>query len=167
MKLWSCWDGHFTQPHFFLGSCCGISRGRGGEYSDILVLYVGADHFWEFQNFKFQYFLGFSRKENESFWRGGGYEEFVDIFWRQLQNLLFWGSFLYMFFKTKVQNGNVFGGSQNFKSFFFLGGGGWGGMPDIPSFGGWGWTVDAGSKPTHEEKLRVAPINDTFSVLLF
>ena len=26
------------------------------------------------------------------------------------------------FFKTKVQNGNVFGGSQNFKFFFFGGG---------------------------------------------
>ena len=30
----------------FLGSCCGISRGEGGEDSDILELYVGADHFW-------------------------------------------------------------------------------------------------------------------------
>ena len=48
----------------FLGSCCGISRGKGGEVSGILVLYVGADHFGGFQNFKFQYFLGFSRKEN-------------------------------------------------------------------------------------------------------
>ena len=26
----------------------------------------------------------------------------------------------YVFFKTKVQNGNVFGGSQNFKFFFFF-----------------------------------------------
>ena len=49
LKLWSCKDGQFTQPHFFLGSCCGISRGRGGEYSDILVLYVGADHFGGFK----------------------------------------------------------------------------------------------------------------------
>ena len=70
---------------------------------------------------------------------GGGYEEIVDIFWGQLQIGLFWGSFLYVLglFKTKVQNGNVFGGSQNFKFFvfffffFFF----WGGgvvMPDIP-----------------------------------
>ena len=68
------------------------------------------------------------------------------------------------FFKTKVQNGNVFGGSQNFKVFFFFGGGGGeggAGMPDIPIFrvGGKQWM--------HEEKLRVAPINDTFSVLSF
>ena len=30
----------------FLGSCCGISRGKGGEVSGILVSYVGADPFW-------------------------------------------------------------------------------------------------------------------------
>ena len=75
MKLWSCKDGQFTQPHFFLGSCCGISRGRGGEYSDILVLYVGADHFGGVQSFKFQYLLEFSRKEHESFYGGRGNEE--------------------------------------------------------------------------------------------
>ena len=57
------------------------------------------------------------------------------------------------FFKTKVQNGNVFGGSL-----FFLGGGG---MPDIPVF-----RVE-GKQWMHEEKLREAPINDTFSVLSF
>ena len=78
------------------------------------------------------------------FWGGGGgYEEIVDIFWGQLQIGFFGGSFLYILglFKTKVQNGNVFGGSQNFKFFlfiylfifFFWGGGG--GMPDIPIFG--------------------------------
>ena len=44
--------------------------GGGEDYSDILVLYIGAGHFWGIQNFKFQYFLGFSRKENESFFRG-------------------------------------------------------------------------------------------------
>ena len=38
----------------FLGSRCGISRGEGGEDSDISVLYVGADHFLGVQNFKFQ-----------------------------------------------------------------------------------------------------------------
>ena len=100
MKLWTCWDGQFTQPHFFLGSCCGISRIGGEDYSDILVLYVGTGHFFfvggGVQNFKFQYFLGFSRKENESFLGGGGDEEIVDIFWGQLQVGLFWGSFLYI-----------------------------------------------------------------------
>ena len=48
----------------FLGSCCGISGGEVGEDSDILVLYIGVDYFWGVQNFKFQYFLGFSRNEN-------------------------------------------------------------------------------------------------------
>ena len=42
----------------------------------------------------------------------------------------FWGSFLYILvlFKTKVQNVNVLGGSQNFKCvlFFFVFGGGGG-----------------------------------------
>ena len=51
-----------------------------------------------------------------------------------------------------------------------------GSMPDIPDFfffffffflGGGGGTVDTGSKPAHEEKLRVAPIDDTHSVLSF
>ena len=40
-------------------------------------------------------------------------------------------------------------------------------MPDIPFFGGEGGTVDTGSMSTHEEKLRVVPINDTFSALSF
>ena len=50
-------------------------------------------------------------------------------------------------------------------------GGGGGGMPDIPLFflrgGGGGSTEDAGSKPWHEEKLRVAPMNDTYSLFSF
>ena len=94
--LWSCWDGQFTQPHFFLGSCCGISRGGGEDYSDILVLYVGAGHFWGVQNFKFQYFWGFHEKKMNLFFKGWGYEEIVDIFLGQLQIVLFWGSFLYI-----------------------------------------------------------------------
>ena len=71
---------------------------------------------------------------------GGGYEEIVDIFLGQLQIGLFWGSFLYILgvFKAKVHNGNVFGGSQNFKFFFSFFFGGWGvggvGMPYIPIF---------------------------------
>ena len=73
----------------------------------------------------------------------------------------FWAHFYTFkgFFKTKVQNGNVFGGSQISRCFFFFWGGG--GMPDVPIFrvGGKQWM--------HEEKLRVAPINDTFSVLSF
>ena len=61
--------GRSVHPNtLFLGSCCGISWGEGEEDSDNLVLYVGADHFFFWggggQNFKFQYLLGFSRKEN-------------------------------------------------------------------------------------------------------
>ena len=52
---------------------------------------------------------------------------------------------------------------------------GGGGLPDIPLFflrgggggGGGGSTEDAGSKPWHEEKLRVAPMNDTYSLFSF
>ena len=44
------------------------------------------------------------------------------------------------FFKAKVHNGNVFGGSQNFKVFFFFlgGGGGGAGVCLIFLFLGWG-----------------------------
>ena len=135
MKLWSCWDGHFTQPHFFLGSCCGISRGRGGEYSDILVLFVGADHFWEVQNFKFQYFLGFSRKENESFWRGGGLKNLL-ISFEGNYKICYFGGHLYTCFSKPRYRMGMFLGDHKISRVFFLGGGG--GMPDIPSFGGWG-----------------------------
>ena len=60
------------------------------------------------------------------FYLGGRYGEIVDIFWGQLQIGLFWGPFLYILglFKTKVQNVNVFGGSQNFKCVLFF----WGGV---------------------------------------
>ena len=56
--------------------------------------------------------------------------------------------------------GIFLGGHKISRCFFFFGGGG-AGMPDIPIFrvGGKQWM--------HEEKLRVAPINDTFSVLSF
>ena len=55
--------------------------------------------------------------------------------------------------------GIFLGGHKISRCFFFFGGGA--GMPDIPIFrvGGKQWM--------HEEKLRVAPINDTFSVLSF
>ena len=37
-----------NQTKKILVSCCDVSRGGGGggEYSDILVIYVGSDHFW-------------------------------------------------------------------------------------------------------------------------
>ena len=70
------------------------------------------------------------------------------------------GSFLYILglFKVKYKMRILFGAAK-FQIFL--------GMPDIPDFflffyffgggGGWGWglTVNAGSKPMYEEKLRV------------
>ena len=166
MKLWSCWDGQFTQPHFFLGTCCGISLSGGEDYTDILVLYVGAGHFWGFKTLNFNTFWGFTKRKL-IFFRGGGggggYEEIVDIFWGQLQIGLFLGSFLYILrlsLRPRYRMG-MFLGITKFQGFFFLGGGG-GRVCLIFLFiwvGGKQWM--------HEEKLRVAPINDTFSVLSF
>ena len=112
--------------------------GWSEDYSDILVLYVGAGHFWGVQNFKFQYFLWFSRKENESF-LGGGYEEIVDIFWGQLQIGLFWGSFLYilgLFLRPRYIMGMFLGDHKISRFSFFLGGGA--GVCLIFLFLGWG-----------------------------
>ena len=50
----------------------GTSPGGGGGYSDIF-LHTWARPFWGVQNFEFQYFLGFQKKNM-------GYEDFVDIF---------------------------------------------------------------------------------------
>ena len=66
----------------FLGSRCGISRGEGGEDSDISVLYVGADHFWGVKTLNFNTFLGFHEKKINLFffffffW-GGGMEKLL------------------------------------------------------------------------------------------
>ena len=87
--------------------------------------------FGGFKTLNFNSFWGFHEKKINLFYWVGGYGEIVDIFWGQLQIGLFWGSFMYILglFKTKVQNVNVFGGSQNFKCvlgffLFFCGGGG-------------------------------------------
>ena len=43
------------------------------------------------------------------------------FYWGHFNIGLFWGSFLYilgLFLKVKVQNGNIFLGSQNFKYLF-------------------------------------------------
>ena len=93
------------------------------------------------------FFWGGGALRNRTFFLGGGGGGGV--------------SFLYIIgrFKVKIQNWNIFG--ANFQIFL--------GIPDIPLFlliffidffwgvGGWGKTVDAGSKPMYEEKLRVPP----------
>ena len=118
-----------NQTKKILVSCCDISRGGGGEYSDILVIYVGSDHFWGFKTLNFNTFWGFHKKKN-IFGGGGGYEEIVDIFLGPLQIGLFWGSFLYIlgFFKDQGTEWEYFWGITKFQ----VGGGG--GMPDIPLF---------------------------------
>ena len=61
--------------------------------------------------------------------KGGGYEEIVDIFLGQLQIGLFWGSFLYIlgvFLRPRYIMG-MFLGDHKISSFFFLFfWGGWG-----------------------------------------
>ena len=49
----------------FLGSCCGISRGEGGEDSDILVLHAGAENSCGggFKTLNFNTFWGFHEKK--------------------------------------------------------------------------------------------------------
>ena len=64
----------------------------GGEYSDILALYVGADHFWGVQCL-----LGFSRKENESFFWGGGGMKKLLIYFGGNYKLGFLGGHFYTF----------------------------------------------------------------------
>ena len=47
----------------------------GGEYSDILVIYVGSDHFLGFKTLNFNTFWGFHKKKNIfGGGGGGGYE---------------------------------------------------------------------------------------------
>ena len=68
----------------------------------------------------------------------GGYEEIV-IYFGAIRNWAILGVIsihFRAFLRPRYPNGNVFGGSQNFKVFL---GGGWGrgggvGMPDIPIF---------------------------------
>ena len=127
-----------NQTKKILVSCCDISRGGGGEYSDILVIYVGSDHFFGFKTLNFNTFWGFHKKKN-IFGGGGGYEEIVDIFLGPLQIGLFWGSFLFLyilgFFKDQGTEWEYFWGITKFQVwgvcliflYFFCGGGGGGG----------------------------------------
>ena len=100
---------------------------------------------------------------------GGRYKEIVDIFWGHLQIWLFWGSFLYivgLFLRPRYRMGMFLGDHKISRFFFFFWGGG-GGV-----WGAWVCLMFlffrvGGKQWVHEEKLRVAPINDTFSVLSF
>ena len=101
-----------NQTKKILVSCCDISRGGGGGgYSDILVIYVGSDHFLGFKTLNFNTFLGFHKKK-EYFWRGrggggGGMKKLLISF-----SGLFWGSFLYIlgFFKDRGTEWEYFWG---------------------------------------------------------
>ena len=57
------------------------------------------------------YIFGFYQKNEKN-----GYEETVDISGGHYKIRLFWG-FISIHFKVKVQNGNIFWGSQNLKCF--------------------------------------------------
>ena len=57
----------------------------------------------------------------------------------------------------------MFLGDHKISRFFFGGGGGWGVCLIFLFFRVWGWV----KQWIHEEKLRVAPIHDTYSVLSF
>ena len=74
----------------------------------------------------------------------------MDIFWGSSQNWTSLGVIFMYFsvFKLYIQNVDIFGGCKNFK--YFLG------VLDITDVFGC-LTVDAGSKPTYEYKMRVPP----------
>ena len=119
---------------------------RGGDtliFSHVrrLRLFFGGSKFW------ISIFFGVFRKMNIF----GG----VKILWIFLGGHhkigLVWGSFLCnlgVFFKVKVQKLGYFFGLLKFQIFF---GGAW----NSGYF--WGWTVNAGSKPTYAEKLEDPP----------
>ena len=76
------------------------------------------------------------------FW---GYEDFVDISlqnWTGFRGLIY--TFQGFFLRSMCRMGILFWVAQNYKYFFW-------GLANIPDIF-WGWTVDAGSKPTYEEK---------------
>ena len=57
----------------FLGSRCGISRGEGGEDSDISVLYMAQTIFGGLKTLNFNTFWGcHEKKMNLFYWGGGG-----------------------------------------------------------------------------------------------
>ena len=113
---------------------------------------VGLGHFLGLKILNFNNFWVFHK--NEYFW---GMKILWILFWRSSQIWTIFRVILYAllgyFLKVKVQNWG----------YFFLGGGR--GVAKIPNiFWGawnswyfWGWTVNAGPKPTYKEKMRVPP----------
>ena len=82
---------HRFQSHFLLVS---ISRGGGGGGGTLIFLYIRRlGPFFGCQIFEFQYFLGFSKK-NEYFFE---YESFVDIFGGSSQNWTSFRGYFYVF----------------------------------------------------------------------
>ena len=82
----------------------------------------------------------------------GGYEDLVDIFLGDHHKIgLVWGSFLCIlgsFLRSRYRIGIFFWVAKISNIFYWVLE-----IPDIFL----GWTVDAGSEPTYEEKIRVPP----------
>ena len=109
--------------------------------------YVGLAHFWGYKNLKIIIFLGGFRKTNIL-----GGMKILRIFLGSSQNwTILWGVIsmhFSVFLKVNVQNGNNLFGLLNFIYFCV--------MPDIPDIF-LGLTAEAGSKPTHQDTLRIRP----------
>ena len=82
-----------NQTKKILVSCCDISRGGGGEYSDILVIYVGSDHFFGFKTLNFNTFWGFHKKKRIFLEGVGGMKKLLISFWGHYKLGYFGGHF--------------------------------------------------------------------------
>ena len=134
--------------------------GGKGEVPWYFHIHVGSDHFVGFKILNFIFFFwggggrggGGGGAENEYFW---GNEDFVEIFLGgSLQNWTGFRRVISMHFRvfSSVHDQNSYGdilGGAKISNIF------WGYAWYSRYF--WGKTVDAGSKPLHEDKMREPP----------
>ena len=131
----------------------------GWGFTLIFSYKVGSDHLFRFKILNFNIFFFFSEK-----WILFGYDEIVDIFGDHHETELFWGGgggHLYTF-QAFYRSMYRIGFFSLFFFFFWAGGGGrvvksqiFFGAPDILDI--LRWTVNAGSKPTYQEKKNRVP----------
>ena len=97
----------------------GQSQGGGGGGGGTLIFhtYVGSGHFWWVQNFEFQYFWAFQKNKYVL-----GYEDFVDIFLRLLQNWTIFRGHFYAFYglflRSRYKIADIVLGLLKFQIFF-------------------------------------------------